>query len=82
MGHVWRRPPPTSRAHGPPSPAPDPDAPPRRTRGRVNLMAELGSKRPTDPLLEIYLERRANLVRFFAARSGSLAVAEDLAQEL
>jgi len=45
-------------------------------------MAELGSKRPTDPLLEIYLERRANLVRFFAARSGSLAVAEDLAQEL
>jgi len=45
-------------------------------------MADLGSKRPTDPLLEIYLERRANLVRFFAARSGSLAIAEDLAQEL
>lgn len=37
---------------------------------------------PTDPLLEIYLERRANLVRFFAARCGSLVVAEDLAQEL
>lgn len=37
---------------------------------------------PTDPLLEIYLERRANLVRFFAARSGSRLVAEDLAQEL
>nr|WP_296600287.1 RNA polymerase sigma factor [Phenylobacterium sp.] len=37
---------------------------------------------PTDPLLEIYLERRANLVRFFAARSGSTAAAEDLAQEL
>lgn len=37
---------------------------------------------PTDPLLEIYLERRGNLVRFFAARTGSLATAEDLAQEL
>lgn len=37
---------------------------------------------PTDPLLEIYLERRANLVRYFAARTGSLYVAEDLAQEL
>ncbi len=39
-------------------------------------------KGPTDPLLEIYLERRTNLVRFFAARSGSTALAEDLAQEL
>ncbi len=37
---------------------------------------------PTDPLLEIYLERRANLVRFFAARTGSLSRGEDLAQEL
>jgi RNA polymerase sigma factor (sigma-70 family) len=37
---------------------------------------------PTDPLLEIYLERRANLVRFFAARTGSASRAEDLAQEL
>ena len=37
---------------------------------------------PSDPLLEIYLERRANLVRFFAAKSGSMALAEDLAQEL
>jgi RNA polymerase sigma factor (sigma-70 family) len=45
-------------------------------------MAERGAKTPTDPLIEIYLERRANLVRYFAARSGSLAVAEDLAQEL
>jgi RNA polymerase sigma factor (sigma-70 family) len=35
-----------------------------------------------DPLLAVYLERRANLVRFLAARAGSLAVAEDLAQEL
>ncbi len=37
---------------------------------------------PSDPLLEIYLERRANLVRFFAARAGSMTLAEDLAQEL
>jgi len=35
-----------------------------------------------DPLLAAYLERRANLVRFLAARVGSHAVAEDLAQEL
>ena len=35
-----------------------------------------------DPLLATYLERRANLVRFLAARAGSLAAAEDLAQEL
>ena len=35
-----------------------------------------------DPLLAAYLERRANLVRFLAARAGSLAVAEDLDQEL
>lgn len=35
-----------------------------------------------DPLLAAYLEKRANLVRFLAARSGSLAAAEDLAQEL
>jgi RNA polymerase sigma factor (sigma-70 family) len=45
-------------------------------------MVEPGAGRPTDPLIEIYLERRQNLVRFFAARTGSLAVAEDLAQEL
>jgi RNA polymerase sigma-70 factor (ECF subfamily) len=35
-----------------------------------------------DPLVALYLARRANLVRFFAARTGSLAAAEDLAQEL
>jgi RNA polymerase sigma-70 factor (ECF subfamily) len=35
-----------------------------------------------DPLLAAYLKRRANLVRFLAARAGSLPVAEDLAQEL
>ena len=36
----------------------------------------------TDPLLAAYLERRPNLLRFLAARCGSLAVAEDLTQEL
>ena len=35
-----------------------------------------------DPVLAAYLSRRANLVRFFAARTGSLTTAEDLAQEL
>ncbi|MBL8772688.1 MAG: RNA polymerase sigma factor [Phenylobacterium sp.] len=45
-------------------------------------MANPGAQRPTDPLLEIYLERRANLVRYFAARCGSTELAEDLAQEL
>jgi len=35
-----------------------------------------------DPLLAEYLRRRDNLVRFLAARAGSTAAAEDLAQEL
>jgi RNA polymerase sigma factor (sigma-70 family) len=35
-----------------------------------------------DPLLAEYLLRRTNLVRFLAARAGSQAAAEDLAQEL
>lgn len=35
-----------------------------------------------DPLLAEYLRRRDNLVRFLAARAGSVAAAEDLAQEL
>lgn len=48
----------------------------------MSLVADPGTQRPTDPLLEIYLERRANLVRYFSARCGSRAVAEDLAQEL
>jgi RNA polymerase sigma factor (sigma-70 family) len=37
---------------------------------------------PDNPLLAVYLEKRANLVRFFAARLGSLEAAEDLAQDL
>jgi RNA polymerase sigma-70 factor (ECF subfamily) len=35
-----------------------------------------------DLLLAAYLERRTNIVRFLAPRAGSLAAAEDLAQEL
>ena len=35
-----------------------------------------------DPLLAVYLEKRSTLIRFLAARTGSLAAAEDLAQEL
>jgi RNA polymerase sigma-70 factor (ECF subfamily) len=35
-----------------------------------------------DALVQAYLEKRANLVRFFAARTGSRAAAEDLAQDL
>ena len=35
-----------------------------------------------DPLLALYLARRSNLVRFLAARAGSMALAEDLTQEL
>src|SRR4051812_34956708 len=71
--------------HADPPPAPDratrPRAGARRPSG-VSIVSDLGAPTPTDPLLEIYLERRANLVRFFAARCGSPAVAEDLAQEL
>lgn len=46
------------------------------------------SLRPSDPdtaqdaLLAAYFEKRANLMRFFAARTGSVATAEDLAQDL
>jgi RNA polymerase sigma-70 factor (ECF subfamily) len=54
----------------------------QRASVRVSLLVEPGAGRPTDPLIEIYLDRRQNLVRFFAARTGSMAVAEDLAQEL
>lgn len=45
-------------------------------------MAGRGKSAPRDPLLEAYLERRANLVRFLTTRTGSRAAAEDLAQEL
>ena len=40
------------------------------------------SESDQDPLLALYLAKRANLIRFLAARSGSMAAAEDLAQEL
>lgn len=48
----------------------------------VSTMAGRGKSAASDPLLDVYLERRPNLVRFFAARTGSQAAAEDLAQEL
>jgi RNA polymerase sigma factor (sigma-70 family) len=35
-----------------------------------------------DDLLRLYLEKRPNLVRFIAARTGSMATAEDVVQEL
>jgi RNA polymerase sigma-70 factor (ECF subfamily) len=35
-----------------------------------------------DALVQTYLAKRSNLVRLFAARTGSRAAAEDLAQEL
>jgi RNA polymerase sigma-70 factor (ECF subfamily) len=35
-----------------------------------------------DALMRAYLEKRTNLVRFLAARTGSHAAAEDLAQEV
>ncbi len=35
-----------------------------------------------NPVLVVYLEKRANLVRYFAARLGSLEASEDLAQDL
>ena len=44
--------------------------------------AALTDPSPVDPLIAVYLDRRANLVRYFAARVGSMAAAEDLAQEL
>jgi RNA polymerase sigma factor (sigma-70 family) len=37
---------------------------------------------PDNPLMAVYLDKRANLVRFFAARLGSLEAAEDLTQDL
>src|SRR5438105_4125307 len=45
-------------------------------------MARAPSPAKGDPLLALYLEKRANLIRFLAARTGSLAMAEDVAQEL
>lgn len=62
--------------------APHAVAQPFRPAVVVSIVADFGAKRPTDPLLEIYLERRTNLVRFFAVRTGSVTAAEDLAQEL
>jgi RNA polymerase sigma factor (sigma-70 family) len=35
-----------------------------------------------DALIRLYLEKRGNLVRFIAARTGSMATAEDVVQDL
>lgn len=50
--------------------------------GHVSPMAGRGKSAARDPLLDVYLERRETLVRFLAARAGSRAAGEDLAQEL
>ena len=42
----------------------------------------LPARDAADPLLAEYLRRRGNIVRFLAARAGSLAAAVELAQEL
>ena len=52
------------------------------------VSGELVSSRPppaqpeANPLLAVYLEKRTVLVRFFTARTGSAAEAEDLVQSL
>ena len=45
-------------------------------------LPEGGEGGPDDPLLRAYFEKRANLVRFLTARTGSHASAEDLLQDL
>jgi RNA polymerase sigma factor (sigma-70 family) len=50
------------------------------SRGKLTKIRQMPPD--DDPLIAAYLERRANLVRFLAARAGSTAAAEDLAQEL
>lgn len=75
-----------SRCHGSSRPAPDyRSRRPTRAWGAPSVSAMADPQQPagpSDPLLEIYLERRANLIRFFAARTGSTTLAEDLAQDL
>lgn len=57
-------------------------------RARTGLEFKLASDQDSGPpstagdLLSLYLEKRDNLVRFFAARLGARPAAEDLAQEL
>ena len=60
------------------------DPRPSGARGRTAEPMSADGAPPTqdDPLIALYLERRASLLRFFAARVGSGAAAEDLAQEL
>src|SRR6185369_14923590 len=63
----------------------DARSPPSQTSAASPLAADAVSVAPRDdgdPLLAEYLQRRDNLVRFLAARAGSMTAAEDLAQEL
>ena len=59
---------------------------PDRACDRVELKLasddDSGPPSTAGDLLGLYLEKRANLVRFFAARLGARAAAEDLAQDL
>ena len=48
----------------------------------MRLRREPMDSTPPNPILAVYLEKRANLVRYFAARLGSLEASEDLAQDL
>ncbi len=53
-----------------------------RTPGAGPPDTSAGGSAREDVLLALYAAKRANLVRFFAARTGSLAEAEDLVQDL
>lgn len=55
--------------------------PDRRSPAPPRLRAD-DCEQSRDPLLNLYFAKRANLVRFFAAKTGSLTQAEDLTQEL
>lgn len=52
-----------------------------REDGDLRMDGAGGPERPND-LLDAYLSRRDDLVRFFAARLRSMAAAEDLVQDL
>ena len=56
--------------------------PPQPAKPNARAGAVKAAAVALDPLLQAYFEKRANLVRFFTARTGSAAVAEDLAQDL
>ena len=61
---------------------PVPPSPPAGAAPRAVEAVSLPPQGDDDLLLAEYLRRRGNIVRFLAARAGSMAAAEDLAQEL